>query len=306
MVDLEKALAEQNLVCFNSEGQNWMLEIDVYYEINTKGFLFGAARISIRRQALVWHSPSKFINNLGASGYAVFIAPILLLINRFRSPNHTGSIFNNHCSLIVSDLYLCFPPGFFSCGRISVSLWNDFSFQHSSFWTAQVLFQCRTCSQTICSSCFFGSLLFAAYDPSLKLPDIPSLTGHKTPALLNMLLGELGLTPDLLPLVSCLSWVSISSVPQDHKTISKVWMRSGRWTTARCDFQVRGWSQLQWDYLCSWGLPFLPGSCAKKASEHLGGWTCFHQRRAHVLWLVCVFYNMAIITGWLFPFASHY
>lgn len=155
-----------------------MLEIDVYHEIHSTGFLFGAAssardtRISICRQALFWQSPSWFINNLGASGYAVFIAPIPFLINRFRSSNHRGSILNNHCSLIVYDLYLSFPPRAFSCGRTSVSLWTDFSFQHLSFRTAQVLFQCRSRLQTICSSCFFGSLLFAVLDPSLKLPDI--------------------------------------------------------------------------------------------------------------------------------------
>lgn len=96
-----------------------MLEIDIYHEIHTKGFLFGAAnnardtRISNCRQAVFWQSPSQFINNLGASGYAVFIAPIPLLINRFRSPNHRTSTFNNHCSLIVSDLSLFPPKGFF-------------------------------------------------------------------------------------------------------------------------------------------------------------------------------------------------
>lgn len=96
-----------------------MLEIDICHEIHTKGFLFGAAnnardtRISNCRQAVFWQSPSQFINNLGASGYAVFIAPIPLLINRFRSPNHRTSTFNNHCSLIVSDLSLFPPKGFF-------------------------------------------------------------------------------------------------------------------------------------------------------------------------------------------------
>lgn len=99
-----------------------MLEIDVCHEIHTKGFLFGAAnnardtRISSCRQAVFWQSPSQLINNLGASGYAVFIAPIPLLINRFRSPDHRASTFDNHCSLIVSYLSLFPPRGFFAAG----------------------------------------------------------------------------------------------------------------------------------------------------------------------------------------------
>lgn len=235
-----------------------MLEIDVYHEIHTTGFLFGAAssardtRISICTQALFWQSPSWFINNLGASGYAVFTAPIPFLINRFRSSNHRGSILNNHCSLIVYDLYLSLPPRFFSCGRTSVSLWTDFSFQHLSFRTAQVLFQCRSHLQTICSSCLFGRLLFAVLDPSLKPPNTV-LPFHLCTRPLHHTTCFWGTG---VHLASCLyllhvwPWGSISSLLQDLSTVSSVLrVPKERWTTASCYVWVEGWYWLQWDCL---------------------------------------------------------
>lgn len=127
------------------------MDADVYHEICTAGSPFRAAHrssntsTSMCRQAAFGQSPLQFIRSLGA-----FMAPIPVLISQIRSPNHRGSMFNNHCSLIVSDLYLHLlsPEGVF------FSLWEDQCF--SLNWLFLSAFIVQGC--TLCSSCCFGGL----------------------------------------------------------------------------------------------------------------------------------------------------
>lgn len=78
-----------------------------------------------------------------------------------------------------------------------------------------MLFQCRGRLQTICSSCLFGSLLFAVLDPSLKLPNSVFPSVHETPAPHNVLLGS-WCASGLLPLlVLCLTLGEYFSMLQD-------------------------------------------------------------------------------------------
>lgn len=61
--------------------------------------------------------------------------------------------------------------GFFSCGRTSVSLWTDFSFQHDHSGLLKCCFSAEAACKLFVAAAS-GSLLLAMLDPSLKPPNI--------------------------------------------------------------------------------------------------------------------------------------
>lgn len=67
-------------------------------------------------------------------------------------------------SLSLQGFFFLWEDQCFSLNWLFLSAW--------SFGSAQVLFQCRSCLQTICSSCLWKFAACCLLDPSLKPPNI--------------------------------------------------------------------------------------------------------------------------------------